>query len=215
MAAESRFNAQNGFVAPQPPTMGKDYEKYSKEYRVYLALLDEFNAKSFTRSESPASSKVGVTANFAQQVQTFSFPDDKAEPLQDGLTIRHLNQVPTTTGLAKGLVSMGKLKRRESTMSDSTAVGNNLPESRVRNTLKVKTIGDNPKTSWVQPRPEEVEHYLNDCLDADLILYLGQNNRLPKSYKSLSNLREMADRKCNERNLPLLSVSDWKVVTRT
>lgn len=212
-------NFAKGFEAPVPPPPTDDYAQYAKNYRVYLQLLSEFNDKSFTTVERPASQHGSVYVTFAEQVQTNQNVPEKyvVRKQRQELGDKISNAPVSPSGYAKGLVSSGKLRRASNASSSQTAVEGDvtIKGSRAYNTARINQIANNPQTMYAKPSESDASRNMLDVVDRELYDYMKMSGRLPKSFRSLANLREMAERKCAERSLPRLTLNDWKVVTRT
>lgn len=216
MDAARLTNSKLARFAPEPPKNEGNYELYARQYRVYLQLLDEFNSRDYVQAERPFDER-SVTLNFASQIQAQSYSvvehtDEFKEQVK-----KTISESPAeVSGYAQALVDVGRFRNTSGAPSSVTVAPEvTLPEGRRQATQRMKKIGDNPKTAWLAVPPDELRKNMLEVVDRELYDYMNDNNRLPKSYKSLYNLREMADRKCLERRLPRLSVKDWKVVTRS
>ncbi len=80
---------------------------------------------------------------------------------------------------------------------------------------KIRRLAANPTTASVKPTEIELMTYVTDVLDKGLIDHLKNNRRMPKSYRSLDNLRQMANRKCKETGAAKMRLSDWTAITRS
>jgi len=217
MEPEHSSNVVKGFEAPKPPLPTEDYALYAQNYRVYLELLDEFNKRNYTVNE-PAVGRESINVTFAQQsqsnnIETVEHPLRKLERVKTDEMIR--TTPVSASGYAEGLVSSGKLRNPSRANSQTTLVDADVRHFRRKNTERLAKIAGDPRTMGITPSFDDIERNLVDVVDGKLFEYMKTVNRLPKSYRSLNNLREMAERKCEERNLFKLSLDDWKSVARS
>jgi len=188
-------------VAPPLEAYGGDYDKYARDYRVYLNLLTEYRS----RSGEDARPARETLVRFAPQVQTIrsppppyamAFQESSSEEERGNRSIRRL-----------GVNSSG---RRAQSPSVSVASSNVSV-----NSDRVRRLASSRNTCSEKPTGSQLQQALADVVEQDLIDWLIQENRAPKTYRSLNNLREMAIRRNETTGHRLMRKQSWTVVSRS
>jgi len=190
-------------VRPEPPQLrdfGNDYESYASAYRVYLELMAEHSRVASVESRPVAQTVV----RFAPQVQRYnSPPPNYAQSFQDGSS--------SDDARRQSFARLGVSNRGRRAVSPSVSVANSNLSA---NSDRVRRLAVGARTSHQVPDSRQVQQGLSDVLDQDLILWLETNNRVPKTFRSLNNLRELALRRNAETGHRLMRKNSWAIVTR-
>jgi len=190
--------------APEPPTLascGNDYSVYASSYTMYTRLLTAYNqAVGASNQTVNVSVSHGVAAPaVVPREQSFDRPGelDVPPPRYDGTVNVHAflagSVTPTSSQYDRGIQSPVPPLRGGTPFPRSSGDESPFhPSDNVSDHLRSLSLV-HPKGSRNSARPtvDDVRAGLRDVLHHDAIHRLAAQGRLPKSFRSLFNLREM------------------------
>jgi hypothetical protein len=193
------------YEAPKPPPEDADYEVYAAKYRLYLQLLDEFHSRVRVDNQVEASVVRTPTVTFAPQRQMAIIRRSPPPPYAH--TFMEEEDSETERTVRQNLRRLGVGARGRRAVSPSASV--NSAGSRSVNTDRLSRLARGEHTGHVKPDEQQIRQGLGDVCDQHMITWLLDNNRAPKTYRSLFNLREMAIRRTEQSGKRLMSKASW------
>lgn len=197
-------------MPPKLEAFNGHYAKYATAYKQYLDLVEDFNGK--------------VTL------------DSKVKPVdQDTIKINISNNVVTINGVSSALVDGQVLEHRPTGGLGAVATDLSASSTNTRQTMqnthdKVEKFRRNVPISTdtrlthlfevslqehrgqlkpdARPTPENLRHGLSDIYTPAALQLLVDRGRVPKTFRSLFNLREMSMRKLQKSPGHLLTELD-------
>jgi hypothetical protein len=189
-------------AAPELQNYPGEYDKYARDYRLYLELLNEYRSRG-GEEPRPVSQTV---VRFAPQVQRISSPPPPyVTAFQDGSS-----DEGETRRRSLRRLGVSRDGRRATSPASSVAANSSVSV----NSDRVKRLASGSQTANAKPDDRQIVQALSDVCESDLIDWLRTNRRAPKTFRSLNNLREQALRRNSETGHRLMRKQSWAIVSR-
>lgn len=194
-------------VPPNAPTLescGNNYEVYAKAYSTYLAIATEYNRQVKSRTERPGD----IPQVAGPQIHVTFANQDSRQTVGDITTPSPFKYMDRDS-------RAGKVRFSDSASRTPTSLSViNMIEARDKREAISERLAylsaNYPKVEGHKPTIDEIASGLRDVMTIGAIDDMITRKRVPKSYRSLQNLREMGLRVKQNSSKVLLDAGDLK-----